>query len=297
MAITPRGRRRQVLACLALGACLSFADTSWCAQIDGFTEPYRAIDLAASELGTLASVEVQEGDQVEVGQVVARLDEQVLKVALEIAAKNREAEGQLNAAMAELELQESRYEKLQQLRSRKHASSAEVERTAMQVSMARAQVQAVRELLDVKAMEYRRIEAELERRRVRSPIQGIVSEVHKDAGEFVSAAEPTVVRIVQLNPLLVVFSVPQNLASSIVAGDHVPVEFEDLEQSVQGEVEFVSPTADAQSGTVRVKVRVENEHRTLKSGLSCRLAIAGAPQDEPEPESSFDLPLATVQLD
>src|SRR5688572_5436500 len=42
-------------------------------QIEAFTEPYRDIAVAASEMGTLASVVVHEGDLVHAGDVIAVL--------------------------------------------------------------------------------------------------------------------------------------------------------------------------------------------------------------------------------
>ncbi len=243
-------------------------------EIDGFAEPYREIDVAAAELGKLASVEVSEGDTVVAGQILASLDDEVLRASLEIARSNVESQGQLNAARAELNLLETRLNKLAGLLDRHHASPVEVERTRMQMEVAKAQVQAVEEQLQTKAMECRRIEAQLEQRRVRSPISGIVTKVLRDAGEFVSGNEPTVARVVQLDPLLVVFSVPKELASMIHKDDTMKVEFPLCDETVNGVVEFVSPTADAQSGTTRVKIRVPNSDHKLLSGDACRLILS-----------------------
>jgi multidrug efflux pump subunit AcrA (membrane-fusion protein) len=44
-------------------------------------------------------------------------------------------------------------------------------------------------------------------------------------------------------------------------------------------VEFVSPTADAQSGTVRVRVRIPNPGETIPSGVTCRLLLADGTQE------------------
>ena len=54
-------------------------------QVDGFTEPYRTIDIAAAETGIIAEINVEEGDTVRRGQVLAVLDRDVLLALLAIA--------------------------------------------------------------------------------------------------------------------------------------------------------------------------------------------------------------------
>lgn len=252
-----------LLISLLITACASAQET------DGFAEPYRELELAASEMGTISKLSVKEGDVVEAGQILASLNDDVLLASLDLAKEAMSAKGKLNSATAELELQRERYKKMVGLRTRRHASQVEVDRAATQLEIAEAQFQAVKEELRLKAIEHRRIQAQLEQRRIKSPISGIVIRVHKDEGEFVSPTDPVVVKVVQLNPLLVVFSIPKEDARELHKNQEVPVYFGDLE--VQGVVEFVSPTADAQSGTTRVKIRVPNHDLALQSGDACRL--------------------------
>ena len=177
-------------------------------ELDGFAEPYREIELAAAEMGTIAKIKVQEGDLVKSGQLLASLNDEVLLASLKMAEEATAAKGKLKSATAELKLQKSRYEKMLGLHERRHASQTEVDRAATQLEIAEAQFQAVQEELKIKTMECRRIEAQLEQRRIKSPIDGVVTRVAKDQGEFVSPSDPVVATVVQLDPLLVVFSVP-----------------------------------------------------------------------------------------
>src|SRR5262245_33002600 len=72
--------------------------------MDGFTEPFRKIDLAPSEPGVLASLMAAEGDMVETGQLLGALDNDVLQVGLKIAKQVLESRGKLAAAKAERDL-------------------------------------------------------------------------------------------------------------------------------------------------------------------------------------------------
>jgi RND family efflux transporter MFP subunit len=244
------------------------------ADIAGFTEPYRDIDVAAPEMGQITRLEVREGMRVQVGQVLARLDDSVWSASLEVAKTAMQSAGRLEAAEAELRLYRETLDKLLRLLQRQHATQQEVDRAQAQRDAAEARVKAAREELQVRTHEYDRAQAQLNQRRVLAPIAGVVTQVTKDEGEFVSPNDPTVVKIVQLDPLLVVFSVPVARARDLTKDAQVQVRVESIAEPVAGVVEFVSPTADAQSGTTRVRVRLPNPGEAIPSGVKCQLLLA-----------------------
>lgn len=239
-------------------------------RVKGFTEPFRSIDVAAAEAGILAGVQVVEGDRVGSGDVLAFLSQDVLKASLAMAVEGENAPGKLNSVEAERDMQRERLEKIRGLFQRRHASQVEIDRAVSQLEVAEAQVQAVRDELRIKSLEIRRIEAQLEQRRMRSPIDGIVTRVFKEPGEFVSANDPVVATVVQLDPLLVVFSVPDSQALTMSVGQSVPLLI-GIDEEVMATVDFISPTIEAQSGTRRVKILIENSDLRLPSGQTCYL--------------------------
>ena len=257
--------------------------TSCCTNVFGqdvkaFTEPYRSIEIAAPETGILSQVIVKEGDQIKAGGLLANLNEEVLAASLAVAKETTESGGAIKSARAELQMQQARFGKLQGLFDRRHASQIELDRARTQLEIAEAKVESVEDDLRVKKLEMRRIEAQLEQRRLRTPIDGVVTEIFKDEGEFVSPADPKVMTVVQLNPLRVIFSVPQEEISRLQVDDTVSVEINGEE--VDGTVEFVSPTADAQSGTSRVKIQIDNEDLSLASGQACYLKGFASKQEK-----------------
>lgn len=253
-----------VTICVLLGPS-TFAQEN----IKAFTEPYRSIEIAAPETGTIARLSVEEGDQIKAGTVLANLNEEVLAASLAVAKEATASKGPLNSATADFQMQQERHQKIQGLFNRRHASQTEVDRAKAQLEMAAAKVESVEDDLRVKTLEMRRIEAQLEQRRVRSPIDGLVTEIFKEEGEFVSPNDPKVMTVVQLNLLRVIFSVPQNETSRLKVNQSVPVLIEGKE--LNGIVKFISPTADAQSGTCRVKIQIDNSELTLSSGQACYL--------------------------
>ena len=257
---------------LILFAALYIFTVNPCAaqdDIKAFTEPYRSIEIAASETGTLAHLAVKEGDEIQAGSILANLNEEVLAASLAVAKKSTESEGAIKSATAELNMQLARLDKLQGLFQRRHASQTELDRAQSQYDIAAAKLESVQDDIQIKLLELQRIEAQLEQRRLRTPIDGIVTEIFKDEGEFVSPTDPKVMTVVQLNPLRVTFSVPQSEVYRLKDETTVAILLDGEERT--GTIEFISPTADAQSGTRRVKIKIDNPDLQLSSGQACFL--------------------------
>lgn len=258
---------------LALTVLLMTTTVASGSEVDGFTEPFRTVEVAAVETGTIKSIEVKEGQRVSTGQVLARLDDDVHLALLAIAKEAMQARGQLKSASVEVDLRLDRLAKLETLRVEGHARQEEVDRARTDLEIAKARVLTAEELLLVKKLEYRKIYVQLERRTVRSPIDGIIKRLHKDPGEFVAPNDPYVLELVDLDKLLASFAVPSHEAVRLKEGQDISVGLDDVDQTVTGVVEFVSPVTDAESGTVRVKVRVANHEGKYRSGERCTLFL------------------------
>lgn len=240
-------------------------------EIDGFTEPYKTVNVAAVETGTIKSIEVREGESVEEGQIVARLDDEVHQALLNIAAESMHAQGQLNSAEAEVKMRRRRLEKLEALREQGHARQEEVERARADLEIAEAQLLSAHEQQQVRRLEYDKVQVQLERRVIRTPIDGVVNLLHKDVGEFVAPNDPDVLELVCLDPLMATFNVPSYLATRLSLDQTVSVYLDDVEQWVEGQVAIIAPVTDAESSTVRIKVRISNADRKYRSGEHCTL--------------------------
>ncbi len=242
-------------------------------EIEGYTEPNRSVNVAAHDQGVLVSLPVQIGEYVEAGQVVAQLDDVIHRLLMESAAERKDARGRLNSAEAELKLKTTRWEKLTELRESGFGRKEEVERARADMDIASAELQVVQEDLAEHAMQYEKLKAELERRVVQSPISGYVVARLKEPGEFVAPQEPNVLTIVELDPLLAKFSMRRSLAKQLSLGDSVTVKLGGHGKVVVGIVDQISPVVDAQSGTIKVKVRLDNGDGTILSGEQCTIDI------------------------
>jgi len=257
-------------------------------EIFGFSEPVQAIDVAASETGILDQLRVQPGDRVQQGQELGRLDSHVLMAQLEIVAARIEAQARFKAATIRVQRAERTYEKLQSLYEEGHGGARELELAASDLELARTDLTAVEEETAISRLERKRISAELQRRQITSPIAGIVSEIHRDVGEFVAATAPDVLTVVNLKQLRIRFYPSADQAAAFHKGGRVKVRFVHSQRTATARVDFVSPIIDADSNTIRVEVLLDNAAGAFRSGRRCLLLTdpsePSAPQAATRPD-------------
>src|SRR5436305_4449141 len=122
--------------------------------IDGFTEPFRKIELAPAEAGVLTSRMANEGDTVEAGQLLGALDNDVLQISLKISKQVLESRGKLAAAKAERDLRAVRAARLKELHPKGFAHREEVDRAAADLAVAEANVLSLTEQHGLDKLEY-----------------------------------------------------------------------------------------------------------------------------------------------
>ena len=215
------------------------------ADVPGYTEPYKTITVSAAETGVISEVLVEEGARVKKNQVLAKLDTALLAAELDIAK-------------ATTELQKTKVQRLEDLTKTQRAATEELDRA--------------RTDLKIREAEKRKIEAAIETRTMRSPVDGIVTEVKRDPSEAVSLSNPHVLTVVQIDRLLVNLFLTPARAAKLKVGDTAPLLLGDEAARITGTVEFISPVTDAASGTVRVKFVLENKDATIRSGAVACLA-------------------------
>jgi RND family efflux transporter MFP subunit len=244
-------------------------------KVEGFTEPYRQIDLAAGEPGILTDMRVAEGSRVDEHELIGQLDIAVLESSLKIARQRAESLGALHAAEAELELRATYLEQLESLRERGNATQRELDRARADFRVAKARMEMAQEELLLQQLECQRIETQITRRQIYSPIRGVVSHVYREVGEAFSTNDPRVVTIVQLDQLRAKFPLSSQQILRFSPGQAVQIEIQGRKDTVSATVETVAPVMDAKSSTVEVTVAIPNDQERVPSGVRCWLIMPG----------------------
>ncbi|MEP1643626.1 efflux RND transporter periplasmic adaptor subunit, partial [Rhodopirellula bahusiensis] len=211
---------------------------------------------------------------------------------LEVSRAAKDAVGGKTAAEAEVVIREQQVQSYRRLFTQGNATPRELERAENDHRQALARLQSVTEELSVRALEYQRVICQLEQRRILAPSDGVVIALAKEVGEFVSPTDPILLQLVQLDRLKAVFSVPLRRIDSLSDGQSVVVRVGGSRKAVLGTLEHISPVATAESGTVRVRVVLPNENRTLRSGVVCWLDVeASARNIQSKPARISDAPV------
>lgn len=272
-------RRNLLRAAAFLSFVMSCTPIAYAQTHESFTEPFRKIDLAPAETGVISEIAVKEGAQVKAGDVLASLDKDVLTIARDIAEAATKAEGRRRASLAEMRLKESRLKKMRELLAKGHATPDEVRKAEAELESAEGQRRIVDEQHQLDLLEVKKTDAMIERRLVRSPIDGVVTKIHREQGEFVTPVAPTVVTVVQIHPLRAVFNLPRAAGAKLQVGKPVKLKITDTESEVAAKVEFIAPVFDAESETIRIKVLIESSRDQVSAGCRCSLLLDEAPVD------------------
>ncbi|NGQ94834.1 efflux RND transporter periplasmic adaptor subunit [Brevibacillus sp. SYP-B805] len=270
------------------------------------------IQVVSKLAGKMASVNVQEGDVVKQGAVLAQLDaadyiQQVKQAESGIAsAQAKLADARAGTRTQELERLESvveqakaaqdvaqnTYNRMKALYETGAISQAEFEKTSLELEKARTGYDQAKAQLDLAKAgatpnSLAALQAEVDRlrssldlakitlanTRITAPISGIVARRSIDPGEMAQPGVP-LFTLVNMNDVKVEASVQAEAINRIRTGSKVAVRVSSLgNQTFAGTVEFVSPISDANSTTFPVKIRVNNREGLLRAGMVAEVLL------------------------
>lgn len=244
------------------------------AEYVAFTAPFREIEIAAPEPGILSEVSAEIGKTVTSGEVLAKLDSRVLQSVLAVAKARAAAGGRVTAARASRNLRRERLAKLETLRASGNARADEIAIARAEFEIAEAELKSRKQEQHIEHLEMLKIKAQIERRSLRSPIDGQVLEVNKEVAERVGLnADDPVMKVAQTNPLRIEIFVASEDLKEITVGSKVPVSLPLSPDALTAEVDYIVPAVDPESGTTRVMLILPNEAGKLKSGIRCHVSI------------------------
>ena len=261
-----------LLCCLGIGT--PFASETG-EQSDGFhcvITPSQTVELGSPVPGQLHEVLVDRADQVTKGQIVASLDSRLEAANLEIARFKAATETQVHLRRAAYAIDRRTERRLSSLAATNVASKQDKDRAARESRLSAWRVRQAKDDLELYALEMARAEAALDRRQIRSPIDGVVLARLHNPGEYIE--DDPLMRIVKLDPLHVEAILPMRLFGRIEPGMRADV-LPELEGAGSHEamVELVDPMGDAASGTFGVRLSLPNPEQAIPAGLKCQIRL------------------------
>lgn len=251
--------------------------------------------VAAFEAGVLQSLEARRGLEVQAGQELGRLDDELQRLAVKHAQHNlqvaRESASDINLRYTQAAVKVAREELAEaHLANSKVADTvpkSEIRRRQLRVEQATLQAENAQRELTIAGVTVKTREAELatatenlNRRRIVAPIEGTVVDVYRHVGESVAPGD-AVVRIVRTDRLGVegflnagefdqdITGCPITVTATLAGGRR---------EEFFGKITFVGREVEPVNGEYRVYAEVLNRGELLRPGMNARLSIHLAPR-------------------
>lgn len=258
--------------------CVAILITSPLAQAQEFTGvvfPHRDLTLSVSNAGVVNRVNVEVGERVTQGQLMLELEDSLQrlevdrrKVVLEDSSELRSVQ-ERQAILDRLYADGKRLFESSGSISREELMKLRIESLALKGRAEQLRAEKRRERLEheIAGQEY-------QLRSLLAPIDGVVTDLKVDVGEWASPGEP-VLRLVDASVVELRVNVTQPAARQLAVGASIPVLIEDawFQAPVQGKVFFVSPVADAASGLIDVRIRFDNQDGQVRPGVKARVNV------------------------
>jgi multidrug efflux system membrane fusion protein len=260
------GKGRAAGAAPVTAATVEEGDMPVILSAPGTVEPLATVAIKPRVDGQIVEVPFSEGDLVEEGSVLFRLDDRMVK------AQIAQAEANIAKDEASLRDAEATLTRRQALIGKQVVTEAALDQARYAVEGLKASIAAGRALLESQ-------KTQLDYLTIRAPITGRTGSLTAKLGATVRSQEAAaLVTINQTKPILVSFSVPQGdlaavrraLASKAAAEIVVPGI---KRTSVRGTISFIDNQVDKQTGSLVIKLVSDNAGEVLWPGLSVEVAL------------------------
>ena len=189
--------------------------------------------------GRITKINVEIGDFVKTGQVLAEIDK-----------------AQLQQAQLSLQNQEVELARLKALYEAGGLSKSDLDAIELQYNVTKTQVENL-----------------LENTVLRSPINGVVTARNYDVGDMCSVSAP-IFTVEQIIPVKLLVGISESDYSRVKKGDSVEIKAEAVpDKTFYGKISRIYPTIDPSTRTFTAEVVVQNNYRTLRPGMFVRATV------------------------
>lgn len=196
--------------------------------------------------GVLTQVLVTEGQRVQKGQLLAKIDDGGLA-------------SQLAQAESQLALAKTTYERQQRLWDQQIGSE-------MQLLESKTNLEATENSV-------KQLRSQLDKTTINAPFSGIIDNIITEQGQVVGPGGQALMRIVNLNNMYVEASVPENYMESISKGGMAHVAFPSLNLTVEGKISNIGNYINPRNRTFQIEISIPNKEKKIKPNLTATVQL------------------------
>lgn len=236
----------------------------------GRIEAQQAIELRPDEQGRITELMFREGQYVDAGTPLIKVDDAMLKA-------------QAERSKADRDLATQQLERVRRLRAQNAAAPADLERAEAAARSATAGLAL--------------LELQLERTTVRAPFAGAIGQRFVSVGDYVTP-QTRLLTLQTVDPQRAVIEVPERYAVRLRAGQVVEFSVASQEgRTFRAIVDFIDPVVQNENRTITVKARAPNPGRMLRPGMfiEARLSTGTRPNAIVVPEDAVQ-PLRSANV-
>ena len=256
----------------------------------GYVTPRQRATIAAKITARVNEIYVDEGLQVEPGQVLARLDDSDARARLTSAMAERDATAAtLGDLRVNLDNAERELKRVDELWERKLVAEQTRDQARMAVDSLKARLVVAREQVSVAEARVKVAQQDLDNCTVRAPFGGIV--VSKDAqrGEMVSPVSAGggftrtgIATIVDMASLEIEVDVNESYIARVKTGQPVTAALDAYpDWQIPAKVRTVIPTADRQKATVKVRATFDKLDPRILPDMGVKVTFLGEERSVP----------------
>jgi len=250
----------------------------------GQVQPFNIVQIKSRVDGQIDRILFTEGQQVQAGDVLIEIDPRPYQAAV------GQAEGTLAKDQAQLVSAKADLDRQSSLLQHGYASRQAFDQQQAAVGQLVASIRADQAALDAARLN-------LQFATIRAPITGRIGKRLVDAGNVIHTADDNdLVEIVQVKPINVLFTVPQDALPEIQAGQHagaLVVEARsgnDQKRLAEGKLTLIGNQIDPQTGTIELKALFENADEALWPGQFLNARVVTSTRKD-----AVTVPTAAVQ--
>jgi RND family efflux transporter MFP subunit len=264
-------------------------------QVAGEFLPYQEVELHAKVAGYIRRINVDIGDHVRAGQVLATLDIPELQAQVQGASAGvRQTQEQITQAKSEVQRAQANYVALHSEAQRlKEASAAQPgliaeqelddavakdQAAAAQVDAAKSALLATEQQLGVSKAGEQQYTSLADYSRITAPFNGVVTWRYADTGALIqagtsNASSMPVVKLAEVDVLRLRLPVPESLAPFVKVGDTAQIEVQAIHKTFSGAVRRDTASLDPSTRTMQVEIDVPNPKDELDPGMYAQVTL------------------------